>query len=156
MTSAGNTKERNVTRKILKVILLIQSGKKNKFNYFKIQCGIEDEFKPAFRRFCGRTQITWWMLLRSMWKIEHLRSHPFGFLDKLKCLVQFQAASCCEIKLSFCSSFCDHLFYTIKLFVYSFYWQDSKFWLVKMTLSRHTFVLILVLHLIYRFDQHRK
>lgn len=28
MASAGNTKERNVTREILKVILLIQSGKK--------------------------------------------------------------------------------------------------------------------------------
>ena len=35
MTSAGNTKERNVTREILKVILLIQSGKKINLTIFK-------------------------------------------------------------------------------------------------------------------------
>lgn len=35
MASAGNTKERNVTREILKVILLIQSGKKINLTIFK-------------------------------------------------------------------------------------------------------------------------
>lgn len=80
MTSGKNRKQRNVMREILKVILLIQAGKKINLTIFKFNAA--SKTNSNLLSDVMRTDTNYLMnAIKKHVKIEHLRSHPFGFLD---------------------------------------------------------------------------